>query len=76
MIIELPEVVMSNEGISTAQGTVQTLEQLIELLQAHGIAKVKLRARQGAGYEAIGYVIYGLTCAGIDIEMSKPPIAG
>lgn len=75
MNIDLPEVVVSNAGISTEQGTVRTSEQLIELLQAHGIAKVKLRPLQEAGYEAIGKVIYGLTRAGIDIELVEPPIA-
>lgn len=76
MNIELPEVVVSNTGIRTAQGTVQTSTQLIELLQEHGIAKVKLRPLQEAGYEAIGKVIYGLTRAGIEIEMAEPPVAG
>jgi len=75
MNIDLPEVVVSNAGISTDRGTVRTSAQLLEILQAHGIAKVKQRALQGAGYEAIGKVIYGLTRAGIDIELVEPPIA-
>lgn len=73
--IESPEVVVSSAGIRTAQGTVQTPTQLIELLQKHGISKVKLRPLQDAGYEAIGKVIYGLTRAGIEIEI-EPPVPG
>lgn len=68
MTTDLPEVLMSKTEIFTAQGTVKTPAQLIELLQMHQIQKVKLRTLSDAGYEAIGKVIYGLTRAGIEIE--------
>lgn len=75
MKIDLPDVVVSNAEISTEQGTVRTSAQLVELLQAHRIAKVRVRLLPEAGYEAIGTVIYGLTRAEIDIELVEPLIA-
>ncbi len=67
------EIVISGSEIRTLHGVVETSAQLIELLQAHQITKVKLRPLSDAGYEAIGKVIYGLTRVGIDIEFIEIP---
>jgi len=68
------EVVVSDVDIKTAQGTVHTPVQLVQLLRANEIDRVILKHSQEASYETIGDLIYNLTRAGIDIEIVERPI--
>jgi hypothetical protein len=72
MTAEFTEVVVSETELRTNHGAVPDLPQLIELLKAHDIRKVKIRPLPGTSYEVIGKVIYGLGRAGMEMESDEP----
>ncbi len=68
------DVVVGKDFVKVLDTTVQTPDELIQLLAAKKIRRVKLRVEPELGYERIGKVIYSVSRAGVEIEsVDLPP---
>jgi hypothetical protein len=63
---DLQEIIVGDGEISTPLGMVRNPVELIELLQAHGVQKVRLIVF-GSDYEAIGRLIFQIFRSGIEV---------